>query len=63
VWSSAAAAHLLQGSTCSAFLGWNERLFEEFLLPSYHLEPVGPFSSDINEAFSLNIFSFSDRSL
>ena len=47
MWSPAAAAHLLPGSSCCAFLGWNERLFE-FLLPSHHLEPVGSFSSDLS---------------
>jgi len=32
---------------CSAFFGWNECLFA-LLLPSYHLEPVCPFSSDLS---------------
>ena len=47
------AANLLQfdvlcAQRCySAFLGWNECLFE-LLLPSYHLEPVGPFPSDLS---------------
>ena len=54
MWSSAAVAHFLQGLMCCVFrdgilhsLGGNESLFE-LLLPSYHLKPVYPFSSDLS---------------
>ncbi len=52
----------------SAYLGCNKWLFE-LLLPFYHLKPVWPFSSDINQTFSstqlplTGYFSFSDHSL
>jgi len=41
LWSPAAAAHLPQGSTCVR----SEMVFS---IPSYHLEPVSPFSSDLS---------------
>ncbi len=54
VWSSAAGAHLFQGSTCCAFrdcilhtMVVTSGYFSYWLLPFYHLYPVCPFSSDL----------------
>ncbi len=76
VWSSAAVAHLLQGSTCCAF---RDGILHTLVVTSGYLcycclsiisnqSLTTPLISDINKAFShncrsLDIFSFSDHSL
>lgn len=52
----------LQRPESPADLGCQGWLFE-LLLPSYHLEPVGPICSDISHQQDRDIFSSSDHSL
>ncbi len=77
VWSSAAVAHLLQGSTCCVFRdGFLQILVVTSGYLSYCCLSIisnqsvhSPLTSDINKTFylhnwsSLDIFSFSDHSL
>ncbi len=76
MWSSAAGAHLLQGSTCCVF---RDGILQILVVTSGYLSYCclsiisnqsahSPLTSDINKAFShncrsLDIFSFSDHSL
>ncbi len=77
MWSSAAVAHLLQGSTCCAF---RDGILHSLVVTSGYLSYCcisiisnqsahSPLTSDINKAFSstqlhsLDIFFFSDHSL
>ncbi len=77
MWSSAAVAHLLQGSTCCAF---RDGILHTLVVMSGYLSYCclsiisnqslhSPLISDINKAFSstqlplTHIFSFSDHSL
>ena len=71
MWSSAAVAHLLQGSMFCAFRdGILHSLVVTSGYLSYRCLPIvsnqsahSPLTSHINKAFSLDIFSFSDHSL
>ncbi len=73
MWSSAAVAHLLQGSTCCVF---RDGILHMLVVTSYCCLSIisnqsahSPLTSDINKHFrphnygSLDIFSFLDHSL